>query len=236
MAELNDLVERYSDDPIQREPVRKELTRVEGLLRQRGEAAIQDLATRLPALTDSKLQSRLLVNVVGQIDSASAQQLALDAFHNRKLLSGVRLVGANVAMKTHKDEIVGELVRLLDGKDDSFDRREDVAQFFKSTPDPRAAEALCRIAKNAEEPRILRRFVLQALGSYKQPEVIDTLKDVTSQEIHGELRAEALHSLNDALGRGVLEFLAFLKPKLNVDDPLRKLVIGYEDYWNKQPQ
>ncbi len=236
MAELTEMAERYASDPIQREPVTKELRRLEQLLRSKGEAAIADLATRLPTLKDSKLQSKLLVNVVEPIETPAAQQIAWDVFHDKTFLAGVRLVGARVAMKSRKDEVIGELVRLLEGKDDSFDRRDDIAQFFKATPDPRAVKPLCQIAKNTEESRLLRRFALQALGSFHEPEVIDVLKDVTAQEAHGELRAEALHSLNDSLGRAVMDFLEFLKPKLNADDPLLKLVIGYEEYWNKQPQ
>jgi len=228
LFEVNELHRQFKLDPIQRVPVEKERARIEAELRKRGDASIDALDVRFKEVPDTQEQTRLLTQIVAEVETERALEFAYAVFRDQGISSGVRLVGANIAREAHAEEIDKALVNLLVDPDAAFARREQIIYFFKENHYPPAAAALAELAVDLEVARYIRRFALQALAKYPEPVVIDSLKQVASEATQGDLRAEALRSLSTILGREVLDFLQFIRGRLNDDDPLLRLVEDLE--------
>ncbi|MFG0319323.1 MAG: hypothetical protein ACF8XB_18780, partial [Planctomycetota bacterium JB042] len=234
-AEIADLHERFKWDPLQREPVEKERARLEDLLRRAGNDSIDALGAFLPTLPslleDAKpgwVQTRLLTHVVAQVDSVEAADFAMAVLEDPQYNSGVRLVAATAARGRYEDRVIERLIGLLERPDPSFARPEQIAQFFKGNKDDRAIPALCALAKNVDGDRTARRFALESLGVYDDPRVIDALKEVTTFDVHGDLRGVAFVSLNRLLGEDVLPFIEYLRKQWAPEDPFHQLLNNTE--------
>lgn len=228
LLEVNELHRQYKIDPIQRLPVEKERARIEEELRRRGDETIGALGLRFKEIRNTVEQTRMLTHVVAEIPGDAAIEFAYRVFQDEGISSGVRLVGATIARAKHGDEIDASFVKILSDPDTAFSRREQIIVFFKENHYPPAGPALARLAIDPEVNRLLRRYTLQALGSYPDPEAIDALKQVATEAIHGDLRAEALRSLDRILGREILDFLQFVRGRLTEDDPLHRLLDDLE--------
>lgn len=237
LIEVDDVHARYEYDPLQREPVERERARLEELLRRSGDAAVQAVRDAFPILGDRLrsahpgwVRTRLLTHVIDPIGTEEARRFAYEVFEDPRYNAGVRLAAARVAMKDGKlkEAVLEELLRLLGEPDPNFNRREQIALFFKQNPDPRAVEPLARIARSLDEDRLLRRMAIEALGSYTQPEAIDALREVAIDTAQADLRGAALHSLNKILGEEILPFLEHLRTLLEPEDPIHQLVDSIE--------
>lgn len=233
LFEVNELHRQFKLDPIQRVPVEKERGRIEAELRLRADDAIEAIDLRFKEVSDTQEQTRLLTHIVAEVGTERAVGFAYAVFRDLAISSGVRLVGANIAHATHAAEIDEQLVKLLVDPDAAFARREQIIYFFKENHYPPAAQAMAKLAVDPEVSRMIRRFSLQALGNYPDPVVIDALKQVASEAIHGDLRAEALRSLNSILGREVLDFLHFIRGRLAEQDQLHNLLDDLESEYNR---
>lgn len=239
LLQVTEILARWKHDPIQREPVEKERARLEDLLRRHGEASIHALGPffrtipeRLPQEAQPTwMQTRILTHVVDQIDGDAAIEFARSIFEDPGTNSGVRLAAAQVVAKKHEDWVVERLIRLLDEPDPTFTRANQIVLYFKQHRDPRVVPSFIRIAKDEQADRGLRRFTLEALGLYPDHRVIDALKEVTLTATQGDLRGVALNSLNEILGKEVLDFLALLRGQLTTQDPLMRLVENLEALW-----
>lgn len=235
LAEVTDVHERSKWDPLQREPVEKERARLEDLLRRGGDDTIDAVAAFMPTiperLEDAKpgwMQTRLLTHVVSQIDTQAAADYALSVLDDPRFNSGVRLVAANAARGRYEDRVVTKLIDLLENPDPTFARPEQIAQFFKANPDARAIPALCALARNVDADRTARRFTLETLGVYDDPRAIDALKEVSTFDVHGDLRGVAIVSLNQLLGEDILPFIEYLRGQWSPEDPLHRLLDNTE--------
>lgn len=229
LEHVTEVLNRYRNDPLRREPIEHERGRIEEQLRARGDESIDAIASRIHDISDSWMQTRLLTQVVQPSGSDAANALAMRIFDDANMVAGVRLCAAQIALAKQREQVVPRLVSLLMNPEPGFDRREDVAAFFQQNPDERAVPALIALAKGDDVDRGLRRFVLKALGSYpSSPGVIDTLKEVAQLSHLGDLRAEALHSLHQIVGKDIVDFCRFLRPKLSENDPMRKLLDDLE--------
>lgn len=238
LAEVTDVHERFKFDPLQREPVEKERARVEDLLRRAGDDTIDALVDFMPTiprlLQDARpgwMQTRLLTHVVAQIDTAAAADFAYGMVEDPQYNSGVRLAAATAARGRYPDRVVKRLIGLLENPDPTFSRPEQIAQFFKTNPDDRAIPALCALARNVDGDRTARRFTLETLGVYDDPRVIDALKEVSTFDVHGDLRGVAIVSLNKILGEDILSFVDYLRGQWQPDDPLHQLLDNTEAAW-----
>lgn len=237
VLELHEMHARYEFDPLQREPIEKERARIEDVLRNRGLESIDSIAATLQSTNDTRAQTRLLEYVVrpiierGDAASAPAEQLALDVFADPAYASGVRLVGARLALKSHRDAVIEKLVEILGDTGSEFQHREDIARFFEVDPDPRAVPVLAQLAKDVDVDDTVRFFCLGSLGVYHDSIGIEALKEVARGEVHGALRGRAIHSLNKVLGKDVLPFLEQLKSTMAPQDPLQQLVKNLQDHY-----
>jgi hypothetical protein len=237
VIQLHEMHARYEFDPLQREPIEKERARIEDVLRNRGVETIDSIGAGLHTTMDTRAQSRLLEYVVGPIiergeaATPAAEQLALDIFNDTALVSGVRLIGARLALKSHRDTVIEKLVEILGDTANEFPHREDIARFFEIDTDPRAVPVLAQLAKDVDADQTLRFFCLGSLGAYQDSIGIDALKEVARGEVHGSLRGKAIHSLNRALGKDVLPFLEQLKATMAPQDPLQQLVKNLQDHY-----
>lgn len=237
VIELHEMHARYEFDPLQREPIEKERARIEDVLRARGVESIDSIGASLHSTADTRAQSRLLEYVVrpiierGDAASPAAERLALDVFADPSFASGVRLIGARLALKSHRDAVIEKLVEILGDTTSEFQHREDIARFFEVDPDPRAVPILAQLAKDVDVDQTVRFFCLGSLGIYRDSIGIDALKEVARGEVHGALRGKAIHSLNRALGKDVLPFLEQLKSTMAPQDPLQQLVKNLQDHY-----
>ncbi|MBI4882265.1 MAG: HEAT repeat domain-containing protein [Planctomycetes bacterium] len=239
LARVTEVLGRYQYDPLQREPVEKERARLEDLLRRGGDDTIDALVAFFPEIparypeiaNPTWFQTRILTHVVDQIGSDAAVELARAVFENTAINPGVRLSGAQIALKKHGDEITGKLIALLENPDPSFDRPIEIVKYFQGTVEPRAIPALIALATSIDTERNLRRFTLQALSRYDDPRVIDALKEVASSAVNGDLRAAAISALGDLLKKDILPFVRHLRENMPADDPLRTLLDNTESYW-----
>lgn len=234
LYQVDQLHDEYRQDPIQRVPVEKERARIEEELRRRGDAAIDAIELRFKDTANTRHQTRMITHVVTPIGTERAYEFARKVFEDISISAGVRLVGARLAREKYGEEIDRELVDLLIDPDVAFGRREQIIYFFKENPYPPAGEAIAKLAVDPEIDRTLRRYSLQALASYEAPAAIDALKKVATDEIHGDLRAEALRSLSVILGPDVLDFARFLRGRLAEDDLLHNLIDDLEAQYRNQ--
>lgn len=228
LFEVTELHDEYKTDPIQRVPVETERARIEAELRTRGDAAINAIGSWFKETPNTRLQTRLLTNLVEPIDTDAAFELARNLFNDQAIVDGVRLVAARIAMVRWPEEINNGLVALLSDSEVTFRRLEQVIVFFGQNPYPPAAAGLCRIAVNAEFDRQLRRYSMAALAKYPEPAVIEALKQAASDATQADLRSEAIRSLKAIQGCDVVDFLEYLRPRLPADDPLLRLIDGIE--------
>lgn len=237
VIELHEMHARYEFDPLQREPVEKERARIEDVLRNRGVETIDSIAASLESTTDTRAQSRLLEYVVrpiierGDEAAAAAEQFALAVFDDPEYASGVRLIGARLALKSHRDAVIEKLVEILGDTGSEFQHREDIARFFEVDTDPRAVPVLAQLAKDVDVDQTVRFFCLGSLGVYQDSIGVEALKEVARGEVHGSLRGKAIHSLNKVLGKDVLPFLEQLESTMAPQDPLRQLVKNLRDHY-----
>jgi hypothetical protein len=237
VIELHEMHNRYEHDPLQREPVEKERAKIEDVLRNRGIEAIDSIAASLSSTADTRAQSRLLEYIVrpiierNDVASAEAEQLALDVFDTPTYASGVRLIGARLALKSHRDAVIEKLIDILGDTQSEFQHREDIARFFGSDLDPRSVPVLAQLAKDVEVDETVRFFCLDSLGYYKDPIAVETMKDIVRGEVHGNLRNKAMHSLNKVLGKEIVPFLEQIRPTMSPQDPMLQLVQNLLDQY-----
>ncbi len=239
LAHVTEVLGRYEYDPLKREPVEKERGRLEDLLRRGGDDTIDALVSFFPDIpanypdiaNPTWFQTRMLTHVVDQIGSDAAVEFARRVFENTAINSGVRLAGAQIALKKHGDEITSKLIALLEDPDPSFDRPIEIVKYFQTTVEPRAIPALVALATDIDTERNLRRFTLHALSRYDDPRAVDALKEVASTAANGDLRAAALSALGDLLKQDILPFVRHLRETMPADDPLRTLLDNTESYW-----
>ncbi len=238
LARVTDVIERYKWDPLQREPLEKERGRLEDLLRRAGDDTIDmidaffsTIGERLKEATPTWMQTRLLTHVVEPIGTDDAYRFARSVFDNPGFNSGVRLKAADVALKRWPDEMSVKLIELLENPDPTFSRPEQIALYFKTHKDDRAIPALIAAATDIDRDRTLRRFALEALGIYDDPRVIEALKKVAAEDVHGDLRGVAIVGLNDLLGKDVVGFIHFLRERMNPEDPMHRLLDNTEALW-----
>lgn len=213
-----EVLTRYRNDPLQREPVEAERGRIEERLRMAGDDSIAEVERVFDGIPDTWMQTRLLTHLVQPVASPRAYDFAKKVFETPNYLAGVRLFAAQVAMQRDHDEIVGRLIELLEHPDATFDRRDEIVNFLKNNPDPRAVKVLVTIATEPTTELMMRNFAIQALGSYPQPESLDALRILVEQSSLGALRIEALRSLDKRLGKDVLEFAHSVRAKTPLDD------------------
>jgi hypothetical protein len=211
-------LDRYRDDPLQREPIETERGRVEAELRARGAASIAALARLLPTIDDSWKQTRLLSHVVSPIGGAAAHDLALEMFEDPAVVAGVRLFAAQIAMESHRDRVLERLVGLLENPDPTFNRPEEILYFFRNNPTPAAGPVLLKIARDPTADGVHRSFAIQALSKYGSPEVVEALKEIVEFRQLELLRVDAARSLVEILGKESLDYFRHLKPRLETDD------------------
>jgi len=208
-----------------------ERARLEDMLRRDGDDTIHALADffptiphRLEGARPGWMQTRLLTHVVDQIDTEDAAEFAYSVFEDSQYNSGVRLKAAASAMARQRERVILGLIGLLENSDPTFSNPEQIVQFFKANPEPRAIPAICSIASNVEAERTARRFALEVLGGYDDPMALDTLEEVATFQVHGDLRGVAMVSLNRRLGREIVPFVEQLRNQWERDDPMHQLL------------
>ena len=239
LLHVTDVLSRWKNDPLQREPVEAERARLEDLLRRNGNDTIDALGGFFPTIVDllpaetgpTWMQTRLLTHVVGQIDTDEAVEYARFVFEDQAVNSGVRLKAAEIAMKKYEDQIIPRLIDLLTDPDPSFSRPNQIVLFFKQKPDPRAIPALIQVATDPLSERSLRRFTLDTLGEYDDHRVIDALKGVAIDPVNVDLRGVAVNSLRKLLGKEILDFVEYLKGQIQANDPLLNLLLSIEEMY-----
>lgn len=231
LHEVNDLHDRYQDNPLQRDPIEKERGRLEAELRARGEESMDAIAATFAEIDNTREQTRLLMQVVGPIGSPAALDFAERVFDNPNLTSGVRLVGAHLAGEKRPDSVIPKLVRLLEEGSDSFNRRDEIATFFAGQVDARAEPVLAKLAADTAVERDLRRACIRALRSYPN-QGGPVLEQIAEIDPHTDLRIEAIHTLNYMRGRDVVDFVRHLRSKVSDQDPVRQLLDSIEAQWD----
>lgn len=218
-------------NPLERTPVEEERGKVEGEMRARGDATVATIAAKFRAMEEHWSQTRLLTHVIEPIATDAAYRFAKGVFEDPTHVSGIRLYAAQVAMKQPdlREDVVGQLVDLLEHPDATFSRREDIVNFLKTSPDPRALPVLSQLAKAPETDKNLRGFAVQALGSYHGSETVAALQELAEMVTLGNLRIEALRSLHKIQGKEVLPFARGLREKLGMDDPGLKTFVDNLD-------
>lgn len=242
MVRITGLLSRWKHDPLQREPVEKERARLEDLLRRHGDETIEAIALFFPTIPEllppeahpTWMQTRLLTHVVGQIKTEAAIELCRSIFDDPGINSGVRLAAAEIALEKYPDRITEKLIDLLENPDTSFSRPNQIVLYFKKNKDPRVIPAFLKIAGDVTSDRGLRRFTLETMGHYPEHRVIDALKTATLEVGHGDLRGVALNSLNEILGKDILDFIRHLKTKVADEDPLLRLIENIEEMWEEK--
>lgn len=217
---VNDVLARHEWNPLAREPVETERGKVEAEMRARGDAQIDTIAAQFRTVEDHWLKTRLLTHVVEPVGSAKGYDFARSIFDDPSFNSGLRLYAAQVAMKdsARRDEILGELIDLLEHPDATFNRPEEIVNFLKGAPDPRALPVLRSLATAPDTEQNLRTFAIQALGSFHGSETVAILQDLAETVALGNLRIEALRSLHKIQGKEILSFTRGLRDKIGLED------------------